>query len=240
LILGRRKVFAGRSGSPAQPVGQLGLGPASEAGQEVGVRDVPPQDRLQRLEKLGIERGAAGDREDGEAPPGLLERSGARQGLDPEERHRKLVGAGALGGEEGRGVLEGPSGLFVTSRLEERSSEIGADEGVDRGASLTADLAEGAGVLPSGLLRPPDPEQAAADAVQDGGVGVPPLGGGERGERGAELDERLVVAPEIRQGQGVCPRGPRALVSSLPKIPPCSRLKFPPPLTGRERDGNDD
>ena len=129
----------------------------------------------------------------------LLERSGARQGLDPEERHRKLVGAGALGGEEGRGVLEGPSGLFVTSRLEERSSEIGTDEGVDRGASLTADLAEGAGVLPSGLLRPPEPEQAAADAVQDGGVGVPPLGGGERGERGAELDERLVVAPEIRQ-----------------------------------------
>ena len=30
------------------------------------------------------------------------------------------------------------------------------------------------------------------------------------------------------------------VVSSLAKIPPCSRLKFPPPLTGRERDGNDD
>jgi len=69
--------------------------------------------------------------------------------LDPEERHRKLVGAGALGGEEGRGVLEGPSGLFVTSRLEERSSEIGADEagragGPDHGGieSLVRGVAE--------------------------------------------------------------------------------------------------
>ena len=34
--------------------------------------------------------------------------------------------------------------------------------------------------------------------------------------------------------------GRRSAVSSLAKIPPCSRLKFPPPLTGRERDGNDD
>ena len=73
---------------------------------------------------------------------------------------------------------------------------------MDRGASLTADLAEGAGVLPPGLLRPPEPEQAAADAVQDGGVGVPPLGGGEGGERGAELDERLVVG-----GYGIVNRG---------------------------------